>query len=220
MKKLTTLMVMILAACAPGPTPPAVVAPAATAFIDASYPTALADVAAPYQRTNGIDVLLNRAWIDGKSLNAEVCFTLPDGSDWSVWAASLNYGETVLQEYGTTLVSVQEPANGQAGLRCDTLTFIVAPDADLTRATITIDSLGNQPREGDYCSVYVPKIQAVLLERGIGIALDCVDVGGALTMQIANKPPEMTQEEAEQIVYSDEFYTIKGPWTFALSLSQ
>jgi hypothetical protein len=223
MKKLIILLcAWLLAAC--GPTSPAATfpegQPAATAFIDASYPTAQGEVAAPNQTAGGIDVRIDRAWMDGKSLNADVCFTLPDGSDWSLWAASLNYGGAVVQEYGTTLVSVQEPTNGQAGSRCDMLTFIVPPDADLTNATISIDAIAALPREGDYCAVYMPKIQQALLERGIGITLDCQDVNGILTLQITGKPPEMSQEEAEQIVYSDEFYTLKGPWTFGLSLNQ
>jgi hypothetical protein len=90
----------------------------------------------------------------------------------------------------------------------------------LTNARISIDAIGALPREGDYCSVYLPKIQQVLSDRGTGIALDCVDINGTLTMQITNKPAEMSQEEAEQIVYSDEFYTLKGPWSFSLSLNQ
>lgn len=223
MKHITILLaVLFLAACAPNPTAQVApdVQPSATAFIDVSYPTAQADVAESNQTTNGIDIRLDRAWMEGKNLNANVCFTLPDSSDWSVWAASLKYGDSVLQEYGTTLVSVQDPSEGQTGQRCDMLTFVVPPDADLTHATISIDSIAALPRAGDYCSVYLPKIQQVLLERGIGITLDCIDVSGVLTMQIVNKPPEMSQEEAEQIVYSDEFYSLKGPWTFSLTLTQ
>ena len=45
-------------------------------------------------------------------------------------------------------------------------------------------------------------------------------MNGLLTMQILSIPPEMTQEQAEQIVYSDEFYTVKGPWTFPFGLAQ
>jgi hypothetical protein len=39
-------------------------------------------------------------------------------------------------------------------------------------------------------------------------------------MQIVGKPETMSQEEAEQIVYSDEFYTVKGPWSFTFNLGQ
>ena len=220
MKYFIVILILVLTACAPIVAQPVVGNVLPTAYIDSSYPTMQVAVAAPNQTTGGIAVRLDRAWRDGKDVNANVCFTLPDASDWSIWSANLNYGSQVLQEYGTTLVSLQEAANGQPGLRCDTLTFVVPPDADLSAATITIDSIAASPRGDDYCTVYMPKIQQTLLERGIGIVLECVDVGGTLSMQITSIPSEMTQEQAEQIVYSDEFYTIKGPWAFSFNLGQ
>jgi hypothetical protein len=30
----------------------------------------------------------------------------------------------------------------------------------------------------------------------------------------------MLQEEAEQYVYSDEFFSVKGPWSFTFNLGQ
>lgn len=192
-----------------------------TAYIDPeSYPTAQVDLAAPNQTASGIDVRMEHASVDGKNVNADVCFTLPDTSDWGISSASLTYGGILVQEYGTTLVSLQEPAEGVAGLRCDTLTFVVPPDADLSNVTVMIDAIAATPREGEYCSVYMPKIQQAMQSRGIGIALDCVDVNGALTMQILSIPSEMTQTQAEEMVYSDEFYSVKGPWSFSFNLAQ
>ncbi|MBI3167195.1 MAG: hypothetical protein HYZ22_01850 [Chloroflexi bacterium] len=223
MKKIYIVLLLLLSACAPAQDPQVVLPqllPTATAYIDPSYPMAEANVSTSQQTAAGIDVRMNRAWMEGKNVNADVCFTLPDASDWSIWAASLSYNGVVLQEYGTTLVSLQEAANGQPGLRCDTLTFVVPPDADLTSATIIIDAIAAPPQPSDYCDIYLPKIQQALLERGTGISIDCVDVNGALTMQILGKPAEMSQEQAEQLVYSDEFYTVRGPWSFLFNLSQ
>lgn len=223
MKKIFILLVLALAACAPSPGSQVVLPnllPTATPFIDASYPTAQANVGVPQQTASGVEVRVERGWVEGKNVNADVCYTMPDASDWSIWAASLTYGGTVLQEYGTTLLSLQEAANGQPGLRCDTLTFVVAPDADLSNALVTIEAIGAAPRPEDYCDIYMPKIQQAMLERGTGISLDCVDVNGALTMQIVSKPADMSQEQAEQIVFSDEFYTVKGPWSFPFNLAQ
>jgi len=227
MKKLILLLAVFVTACGPSVNnspavslPPVVVESTATAYIDPSYPTEQAQVAVPDQAASGIDVHIERASVDGKNVNADVCFTLPDNSDWGIYSASLTYAGNVLQEYGTTLISLQEPANGQAGQRCDTLTFIVAPDADLTNSVITIDAIAATPRDDEYCSVYMPKIQQAMQVRNTGITLDCVDVNGVLTMQITGKPPEMTQEQAEQIIYSPEFYSITGPWVFTFSLSR
>lgn len=224
MKKVILLLTVFLAACSEA-TPPPVVLPVMletdSAFIDpSSYPTAEVQLASPNQAANGIEVSMQSVSVEGKSVNANVCFTLPDESDWSILSANLNYGGILVEEFGTTLVSVQEPANGSTGLRCDTLTFVVPPDADLSNTTIMINSIGAIPREDDYCSLYLPKIQQSLLERGIAIGLDCVDVNGSLTMQILSIPPDMSQEQAEQIVYSDEFYTVKGPWSFSFNLAQ
>ena len=122
---------------------------------------------------------------------------------------------------GTTMVSVQEPADGQSGKRCDTLSFVnVPPDADLSNVAVTIDAIAAPPRAEDYCSIYMPKIQQSLNERGIAITLGCSDVNGAQTMQIVSKPENMQQEEAEQYVFSDEYYTVKGPWSFTFNLGQ
>ena len=76
------------------------------------------------------------------------------------------------------------------------------------------------PRQDDYCTIYMPKIQQALNERGIAISLACNDVNGVATMQIVSKPETMSQEEAEQLVYSDEFFTITGPWKFTFNLTQ
>jgi len=124
-------------------------------------------------------------------------------------------------DFQSTLLSLQEPAPGQAGLRCDTLSFLnVPPDADLSNVTITVDAIAAQPRAEDYCTIYMPKIQQSLNERGLAITLGCADVAGVQTMQILSKPDTMSQQEAEQIVYSDEYYTVKGPWSFTFNLGQ
>jgi len=226
MKKISLFLFLtvLLASCASAPAAQGVVLPVLatpTAYIDpASYPTAQVQLAAPNQTASGIEVRMDRAWIEGKNVNANVCFTLPDTSDWGISSASLTYSGILVQEYSTTLVSLQEPAEGVQGLRCDTLTFIVPPDADLSNVTVVIDAIGTTPREDEYCSVYLPKIQQALQSRGIGITVDCADVNGVQTMQILSIPADMTQEQAEQIVYSPEFYSVNGPWSFSFNLAQ
>ena len=220
MKRILTLLVLMLSACAPLAAPPDV-ASGPTAYIDPSYPTVESAPVTSSQLTSGIEVRADRAWRDGKQINADVCFTLPDASDWSVWGATLQYADATVFDFGSTMLSLQEPVEGQAGQRCDTLSFFnVPPDADLSAVTITVDAIAAPPRAEEYCSIYMPKIQQMLGERGIAITLECADVNGAQAMQIVGKPETMSQEEAEQIVYSDEFYTVKGPWSFTFNLGQ
>jgi len=197
------------------------VVPTATPFIAESYPTAAANAISNDQNVSGINVYVERAWQEGKQVYADVCFTLPDASDWTIWSASLKYADVVLQEYGATLLRSQEPgADGQPGQRCDTLEFYVPPDADLSTVSVSIGAIASFPRQEDYCTIYMPKIQQTLNERGIAINLACNNVNGAMTMQITGKPDTMSQEEAEQLVYSDEFFTITGPWEFTFNLTQ
>ena len=195
--------------------------PSATPFIAPSYPTTAADLISPNQVVGGIDVRVERAWQEGKQVYAAVCYTLPDITDWTIWKASLKYADVVLEEYGTTLLNSQEPTgDGQLGLRCDTLEFYVPPDASLTTVTVSIEALASFPRQEDYCTIYMPKIQQAFNERSVAITLACNNADGIATMQIVDKPESMSQEEAEQLVYSDEFFTIKGPWEFTFTLAQ
>lgn len=220
MNRILILMTLLLSACAPIAAPPDV-STGPTAYIDPSYPTVESAPVTSSQLTSGIEVRAARAWRDGKQINADVCFTLLDGSDWSVWGATLQYADATIFEFSSTLLSVQEPVEGQTGRRCDTISFFnVPPDADLSAVTITVDSIAAPPRAEDYCAIYMPKIQQTLSERGIAITLNCADVNGAQAMQIVSRPDTMSQEEAEQIVYSDEFYTVKGPWSFTFNLGQ
>jgi hypothetical protein len=220
MKRSLILICLFLAACNLSNVPPQVPA-GPTAYIDPSYPTVESAPVTSLQTSSGIEVRADRAWRDGKQVNVDVCFTLLDNSDWSIWGASLQYPGGSLLDFGTTLLSVQEPTQGQSGQRCDTLSFLnVPPDADLSNMTVTVDAIAAQPRAEDYCTIYMPKIQQTLTERGIAITLNCADVNGVQTLQIASKPDTMSQEEAEQIVFSDEFYSVKGPWSFTFNLGQ
>jgi hypothetical protein len=218
MKRIIIILSILLSACLPVAAPQNTLP---TAYIDQSYPTVESAPAVISQLTSGIEVRADKAWRDGKQVNANVCFTLLDASDWSVWGATLQYAGAATTDFSSTLLSLQEPVEGQSGLRCDTLSFInIPPDADLTTVTITVDAIAAPPRAEDYCSIYMPKIQQSLNDRAIAIVLGCVDAGGVQVMQILSRPDTMSQEEAEQFVYSDEFYTVKGPWSFTFNLGQ
>lgn len=220
MKRIILLLALLVAACSPFAAQPSE-NPLPTAYIDPSYPTMQAAPAVVSQLSSGIEVRADRAWRDGKQVNVDVCFTLLDSSDWSIWGVSLGYADQAVFDFSSTMLSLQEPVEGKSGMRCDTISFYnIPPDADLSTVTLTVDAIGAQPRAEEYCSIYMPKIQQTLNERGTAITLDCPQVNGEMSMQIVSKPDNMTQEEAEQMVYSDEFFTVKGPWSFTFNLGQ
>jgi len=195
--------------------------PSATPFIASSYPTSEAPDMPPDVVVSGIDISMTRAWQEGKQVYTEVCYSLPDLSNWTVWKASLNYPGAAIQEFGATQASLLEPgADGQPGKRCDILEFYVPPDANLSLVVLRVDALAAYPYEEGDCTIYGPKIQQTLNGRGIAITLDCQDVNGSSRLHIASLPEGMSQEEAEKIVFSDEFFSIPGPWDFPFSIGQ
>ncbi len=220
------ISMLALTACGPAAPLPAILPtflPAqgqVTPEINQAYPTEQAQQANKSETVSGFAVSLQRAWRDGKQVYADTCFTLPDGSDWTIWNARLEYAGQTVSEFSSSMVSKQDAAGATPGQRCDLLGFYVPPDADLSAASLTIESLGAYPTPDEYCTLYMPKIQQALKQKGVDITLDCADTNGAMAMQISGKPASMTQDQAEQLVYSDEFYTVKGPWSFPVTFSQ
>ena len=193
MKKLIPILVFlatIMSACGTNQSPQ-VFLPTINAV---SYPTVQASQPASNQNVGGFNFNLSRAWRDGKTVYADVCFTLPDASNWTIWNAHFDYSDQSITDFSASLLSTQDAANGQPGKRCDQISFYVPPDADLSSASLVIESIGAYPTPDEYCSLYMPKIQQALSKRGIAITLDCkANANGVMTMQIASKPASMSE---------------------------
>src|SRR5512147_3205235 len=82
MKYLMLFLCVLLAACNLNTVPPQSVPTGPTAYIDPSYPTVESAPQTLMQSSSGIDVRADRAWRDRKQVNVDVCFTLPNASDW------------------------------------------------------------------------------------------------------------------------------------------
>jgi len=95
-KRYLILICILLSACLPTASQPNI---GPTAYIDPSYPTMESAPLANIQTNSGIQVTANRAWRDGKQVNADVCFTLLDASDWSVWGATLQYNGGAVTDF-------------------------------------------------------------------------------------------------------------------------
>jgi hypothetical protein len=198
------------------------------------------------QTVNGIEVTATNFRREGSQVKADVCFVTLDNSDWIIWSVSLKYAKngkpTEVSDFGTTPIELREfpvngqqrvitfgaggeknvhsepAATGQMGRRCDTLYFEVPVEADLSNLNLTIHSIGASPDEGEACTFYLDKVQKALDVRKTGIKLQCTEESWGSSVTVVSKPASMSQEEADRIVFSDEFFTIKGPWTFATSV--
>lgn len=198
------------------------------------------------QTVNGIEVTATNFRREGNQVKADICFVVQDTSDWSIWKASLTYvtngKSTEVSDFGGIPIELREfpvsgqqrvikfgaggeknvhsePAvAGQMGRRCDTLYFEVPVEVDLSSLKLTIHSIGAYPREGEACDSYLKKVQKALDARQVGIKLKCIEESWGSSIKVINKPVSMSQDEAEMIAFSDEFFTIKGPWVFITSV--
>lgn len=197
------------------------------------------------QTVNGIAVSAANLRRVGNRVQADVCFALPDDGDWLIHEAALRHTtggvatetsdfsgmpievksppvdgqqRTMRLVAGEKVVSWQPAAEGQAGSRCDTLTFVVQAEADLSTVTLAIRAIGAFPREGEVCTTYLAKVQRVLDARGAGIRVGCDRHEWGDQLAVVGKPAAMSQAEAESLLLNEEFYTVNGPWLFTASL--
>ena len=172
--------------------------------------TPAANLTEPYP---GVQIWAGDIRREGNYASASVCYDLPDDSDWMIDQAIFRYnrGEASLDSAGL-LELVPLSLDGKEGHRCDEVTFIIPDQADLSHVTLTVERLRAIPNEGEYCDIYLNKVQPTLDARQAGIKLECTRVDHGYKLSVLEKPDSLSQEEAERAVY--DFYTISGPWTF------
>jgi hypothetical protein len=111
----------------------------------------------------------------------------------------------------------------RVGQRCVTMTYNLPQKFDLSSFTVTVDSIVAYPDENMQCSEAVLlKIQKALDDRQTGIKIKLKtgvsEGGGICGLEIAQKPENMSFEEAMSIISGNEMlidlYGIRGPWVF------
>jgi hypothetical protein len=198
------------------------------------------------QQKSGFDVSATNFRFENEEIKVDICFQLPNAADWRVWEATLQSGDTNLllstiapRELTQTLtngkrlvttygngVSWQEiPHNGQPDYLCETLAFFsLTPgnnlaEIDLTQVNLVIQSIGALPREGQECTFYLDVVQSRLDAKNSGIKLDCVNQDGGAQVVVAQKPTDMSQRDAEELVSREsvDSFIVQGPWIFSAS---
>ncbi len=178
------------------------------------------------QHVNGIEVVANNLRRSSHGVEVDMCYPLPDTSDWLLENVTLRYGDTEISDYYGELIEIKEASpQGEAGYRCDRLSFDVPSHADLSEITLTVDSFSAYPREGEYCSApFVGRVQEALAEDGITV--ECLTEEWGETLAIAGKPETLSQATAEEILNAklvpivNESLETKGPWVFSFSLDE
>lgn len=201
-----------------------------------------------HQNRLGLDVSVANFRYENNEIKADVCFQLPSSSDWRVWDATLKGGSTnfllstiapleltetlpngkqriTTYPPGQNITWQEIPHNGKPNYLCQTLSFFSdAPEAnlagvDLTKLSLSIQSVGALPREGEECSFYLETVQSRLDAKGSGIKLDCVTENNGSRVFIVQKPDALSQSDAESQVQiaSQQIMFIQGPWVFQSS---
>lgn len=198
------------------------------------------------QSVGGIQLTATNFRAEGNKVLADVCFDMPDGSDWTIWRASLVYPRGVLETFGLMLMERREPSvDGEQrvnrfvsgrkeesvvevsgdvpGKRCDTLFFDLPGRPSRSGQTIHVQSIAAQPREGESCSAAnLEKVQRALDARSPGIVISCQlgNVGEGVTL--GAWPAELSRSQAEEILYGEDLfldvYGRRGPWVFNVNL--
>jgi hypothetical protein len=200
------------------------------------------------QSVNHITISIDNYRREQERILIDVCFDLPDASDWTMWNALLKYGGKAYEWSEMVPIEIRKPpADGkqqvlsfptgggvtetwveatddQKGYRCETIYFDDIPsEPDSNHYIFTIDALEAAPKEGEECTqAYLEKAQSVLDANKTGITVKCVEGEYTSGLGVAEKPTSMSMEEAQSILSSEDFYLalngIKGPWTFEFEI--
>lgn len=200
------------------------------------------------QTVNGVEIRFEGVQHKGETVTVNVCFDLPDDSDWLIWDTTLEVngkatrwstmGPTELRKppmdgmqqvwifnyEGEDQIYYEEADESQSGYRCEAINFEGFADlSPSTPATLIIEALEAPPSEGEFCTeAYLEEVQAALDARQTGITVKCTEeeyIGG---LEILTKPETISLETAEAYLGSPDFYLdlhgIRGPWVFTFDL--
>lgn len=169
------------------------------------------------QTQNNIEVTVSNLRQVGSELKADVCFDMPDDSDWMLWYIStVDFGGAKGIGFGGDRISYEEATETQSGYRCDTVHFGVPNGAGFSKITMTL-YIAAPPREGHECDFYQNQAQTKLKADGYDIQISCSYSDSGAVVTIDKKPDGMSQEEAEQLVFGPEAKALSIPWVFTFS---
>lgn len=117
----------------------------------------------------------------------------------------------------------EAPSELTKGLRRDAVLYRTPSSFDTSTFNVVIEGIISYPKETEQCSdEIILKMQNALDERNIDIQVklksNSDESDGVCGIEIADKPENISDEEARSIVYGHEIYMdlfgIRGPWVF------
>ncbi len=193
---------------------------------------------------NGVEVSISNVQYVGSRLRVDVCFSLPDGADWTLEGSYVSFGGPVVMwsetnpislsrvmpdgtlqlitfaADGSKSVATQPNSSLVQGQRCDTVFFDGIP-AKLGPAELTIPAIVAEPREGEECSATnLAKYQIVVSSRFPGVKAVCSTGTDAAGIEVKSVPPGVSTADVSALVSSEDFlvnvYGLRGPWSFQI----
>ena len=183
----------------------------------------LVEESAPDEQMPQLKMTASNLRHQGDRLFVDVCYEIPDNRDWTIFDALFRYenGSRQVEEplLGSSLISLQQAGEGtNKGQRCDTLEFRLWPELEISNPSLAVLSIGAYPREGMTCAWYLAEVQSRLDAQAKGIRIDCEEVPHSFKLTVVKWPDQISQAEAEGIVYQVFLDSIsqKGPWIISL----
>lgn len=168
------------------------------------------------QIQNNIEVTVSNLRREGSNLKVDVCFDMPDKSDWMLEpTSSVDYSGIKGVGGGFNNFLYERATETQSGYRCDTVHFGIPDIANFANITLTL-YIAAPPREGKECDFYQNQAQK-LKAQGLDIQFSCNIISGGTDVTIDKKPAGMTEEEAGQLIFGPEAMVLPTPWVFSFS---
>jgi hypothetical protein len=168
---------------------------------------------------NNITFRLVAARQNGENFQVDLCFTLPDSRDWLIADRG---DEVILSVRDKTYFPVEEgtinwissPDGTKKIERCEYLLFPVIVGKETGVVKLTLQQISISPPEALNC----PAIQNKLDEASSGIKVQCNVGNGRSGVEILEKPSNLTEPDARNMVHEIIIDARPGPWEFDIKV--
>jgi len=167
---------------------------------------------------NGVTLRLINAFQNGDYFQVNLCYTLPDDRDWLLADKGnevfLNVKEKLIYPFEEGTIDWIFTDDGIRSERCEYLLFPVVVDKDVTYLTLTVTQLSvSQPEILD-----CPAIQKQLNDANSDLTIECYSGDGSSGIKIIEKPADMTELDARELMHKLMIDAQSGPWEFNIQV--